>query len=294
MQGYAVQAVAKKEYLENVRNKWIILVGALFIALVLLTSYTVALSSGAGSTGRFAPLAVTLANSVGTMTALVPILAIMLAHSTISGEQGDGSLALLFAQPVTRSDVLFGKLVGLLAVLATAVVGGIGLAGLIVGGSTGDFAIGTLAVFLLLSLVWAAAWVSFILFLSAAFSRRTPSLGWSIFSWFLFSQIVWGILTSIAVFAVLRNFVLSPGSTTLILPKWMLAFVLLNPDECYRTLLALAKAVAGTNGSLGTAILSATQLTDAPVTPVLVTLFLALWIVVPLALSARAVAKKDL
>ena len=69
--------IAKKEYLENVRNAWVIAVSALFLALTLLTSYLSRVTSGnLSGTPGFSSIGVTLngLDSVGGF--LLPILAI--------------------------------------------------------------------------------------------------------------------------------------------------------------------------------------------------------------------------
>src|SRR5207249_4867062 len=76
--------IAKKEYLENVRNAWVIAVSALFLALTLLTSYLSRVTSGnLSGTPGFSSIGVTLngLDSVGGF--LLPILAITVGFATI-------------------------------------------------------------------------------------------------------------------------------------------------------------------------------------------------------------------
>jgi ABC-type transport system involved in multi-copper enzyme maturation permease subunit len=109
--------IAKKEYLENVRNAWVIAVSVVFLVLTLLASYFGSIIAGniAAAPG-FAHIVPTLVIMDNVSGFLVPILAITVGFGSISGERESGSLGLLVAQPVRRLDIILGKWVGLYAI----------------------------------------------------------------------------------------------------------------------------------------------------------------------------------
>jgi ABC-type transport system involved in multi-copper enzyme maturation permease subunit len=224
-------AVAKKEYVENVRNAWVIAVSVIFLLLTILASSFAGFSSGA--TG-FAGIGPTL-NTMDTLSGfMLPILALMLGFGTIAGERESGSLALLMAQPIRRSEIVTGKWVGLFGVLATAVLAGFGLGGGFVlirsGGSSAD--VGTLLLFLAETLAWGAAWVSITVFLSAFFNRRGTAVAGSIGAWALFNSLVWSLATFLIVLSVYgRNFRSFANA-----PSWLIVTQWLNPNTAYEGL----------------------------------------------------------
>jgi len=229
--------VAKKEYLENVRNAWVIAVTVVFLALTLLASaFSAASETAANGAVGFAKIGPTL-NVMDTLSGfMLPILALMLGFGAIAGERESGSLGLLMAQPLRRSDIVIGKWLGLFAVLGTATILGFGLGGLFVlarsGGTGADF--GTLLLFVLETLAWGAAWTSVTLFLSAWFDRRGTAIAGSIGTWFFFSTLVWNLVVFLVILATLRDR-LGSGRSGL-LPNWMIVTQWLNPNAAYEGL----------------------------------------------------------
>lgn len=227
-------SVAKKEYLENVRNAWVITVSAIFLILTLTTSWIVGQLMGDGD--GFAEIVRTLSalDTVGGF--LLPILALVLGFGAIAGERESGSLALLAAQRLSRADIVLGKWLGLWGVLGTAIVAGFGLGGLIVLGTTKAGAIGFLAlvVFVLETLAWGAAWISITVLLSSFFKRRGTAVGGAVTVWFVFS-VVWGLLMALVLFALVGPRAFSGQGS---IPGWLNYLGVLNPNDVYEGLLA--------------------------------------------------------
>lgn len=236
--------IAKKEYLENVRNAWVVAVGGIFLALTLAAS---AFASALAGAGGLADIGRTLTLMGNVTDFLLPILALMLGFGTLAGERESGSLALLVAQPVTRLDVVLGKALGLFGVLATAIVAGVGVGGLVVLARTGAGAadLGTLLTYLLVTLSWGAAWTSVTLLLSAFFQRRGTAIAGAVGVWFLFTRFVWTIVTLLVVFAVAGRDVASLFQGRQAVPGWLIATQLLNPNTVYDGLLATTIDTAG-------------------------------------------------
>src|SRR5512136_1924483 len=109
--------IAKKEFSDNARNKWILLSVAIFLVL------SIAASIMAGH-GRVGEMEATVGTLLSLSSMLVPIISIMLGYATISGEAESGALSVVLACPVRRIEVFFGKYLGLGAVICFSILVG--------------------------------------------------------------------------------------------------------------------------------------------------------------------------
>ena len=140
-----IVAIAKKEFMDNWRNKWVIAVSSIFVILTLVISY---FGSGFGSGGvGWKDLDVTIAGMMTLVSILIPIIGLMLGYAAIVGEREKGSLELLLSYPVKREEVIAGKFIGLGAVMAMANFIGFGIAGIIIGINVKDVAWGDYFIF---------------------------------------------------------------------------------------------------------------------------------------------------
>jgi Cu-processing system permease protein len=127
--------IAGKEIADGLRNRWI-LAATLILGLLALT--IALLGSAPTGTLGVAPLAVTVASLASLSIFLIPLIALLLSYDSIVGEAERGTLLLLLTYPVTRSQILFGKLLGHCGILAIATLAGYGGAGLAVGLTQGS------------------------------------------------------------------------------------------------------------------------------------------------------------
>ena len=244
--------VARKEYMEHVRNYWILTASAIFLALMLVAS---GMASVVVTLGADVSLS-SIEDTIGTMRfvagVILPILALMLGYATIAGERESGSLALVVAQPLTRMQVLAGKYVGLWGVVATALVAGVGLGGLIVVGSTRDGLLGlqVLGVFLLETTAWGAAWLSVTMLVSAFFMRRSTAAAGAMLARYLFA-ILWVPLTVLVVALVAPPGAVGRGEA----PAWLILLEVLNPNSAYAGL--VSRTIGGWPGVVGAVVQAA-------------------------------------
>lgn len=240
-------AVAKKEFVENVRNAWVIAIAVVFLLLTFVSNGVMGLLSSVGGDPEVASVRDTVSAMRAVTGFLLPIMALMLGFGTLAGERESGSLALLAAQPLTRAEILLGKYLGLLGVLGAALAVGLGGGGLLVlvgsGGGLDD--LGLLATFLGATLLWAAAWTSITLLVSAQFARRGTAIAGGLLVWFLFS-ILWIPLTILLVASVPTS---GPGEPA---PGWLVIVELLNPNSAYGGL--LSRTIGGFPGIVGTIV----------------------------------------
>jgi Cu-processing system permease protein len=120
-----ILATAATEFRIASRNRWVL------IAVVLMVVFSLVLAA-AGSAPRGAVgadrLSVTVASLTSLSVYLVPLVALLMSFDAVAGEVERGTLPLLLTYPVARWEVLAGKLVAHLGILALAIVAGYGAA----------------------------------------------------------------------------------------------------------------------------------------------------------------------
>jgi Cu-processing system permease protein len=181
-----VYAIAKKEFADNARNKWILSLVAIFMVLAIAASFM----AGQGKVGE---MDVTVGVLISISSMLVPIISIMLGYATISGEAESGALSVVLACPVRRVEVLLGKLVGLGSVICLSILAGFGISGVIIAASTGHSEWGSYIVFILLTMLLGMLYLSLSVCISSVLKRRVTSLGAGVvvFFWGMICGMVW-------------------------------------------------------------------------------------------------------
>ncbi len=109
------------------RNRWVA------IAVLLMVVFSLVLAAaGSAATGALGAdrLSVTVASLTSLSVYLVPLVALLMSFDAVAGEVERGTLPLLLTYPVARREVLLGKLLAHLAILAFAILAGYGAAGL--------------------------------------------------------------------------------------------------------------------------------------------------------------------
>ncbi|MBF0294653.1 MAG: ABC transporter permease [Magnetococcales bacterium] len=126
--------IAGKEMRDATRNRWVVSATLLLAGLGFALAFL-----GSAPTGTLGakPLAVTVVSLSSLTIFLVPLISLMLAYDALVGEAERGTLLLLLAYPVSKGQVLLGKFIGHVGVLALATIVGYGSAGLAVGLGSG-------------------------------------------------------------------------------------------------------------------------------------------------------------
>ena len=120
-----ILATAATEFRIALRNRWVA------IAICLMALFALVLSAaGSAPTGGLGVdrLSVTVASLTSLAVYLVPLVALLMSFDAVAGEVERGTLPLLLTYPGARVEILVGKLLAHLCVLALAVVAGYGLA----------------------------------------------------------------------------------------------------------------------------------------------------------------------
>ncbi|MFC1747640.1 ABC transporter permease [Pseudomonadota bacterium] len=115
-------AIARKEFVDHLRNGWIIAVGLAFAIFSLLITFV-----GFGFTGSvgIGQEQTTLFSLINLVIYLVPLLGLLLSYDGIAGEQERGMLDLLRTYPFNTVHLFYGKWLGLFMVLTTTLVVGL-------------------------------------------------------------------------------------------------------------------------------------------------------------------------
>ncbi len=272
----SVYTIAKKEFSDNARNKWIASLIAIFLILTIASSFM----AGKGKVGEM-DLTVGVLLSLSSM--LVPIIAIMLGYATISGEAESGALSVVLTCPVRRVEVLLGKFLGLGSVICFSVLVGFGSSGLIIAATTGHAEWGGYAAFMLLTMLLGLLYLSLSICFSSLLKRRVTSLaaGGVIFFWgMIIGVIVMGLF--MATGGDLDEFLSGDMSS---IPDWFWFEVFLSPQDGNS---AAAMLAFGTTEFLGFEV-------ELPPWINLGTLALAqvLWTLIPLALACLWFLRRD-
>lgn len=120
-----VLATARTEFLIALRNRWVAIAVAMMVIFALVLSAAGSAPSGTLGADR---LSVTVASLTSLAVYLVPLVALLMAFDGIAGEVERGTLPLVLTYPITRAELLLGKLAAHLVVLSLAVVAGYGSA----------------------------------------------------------------------------------------------------------------------------------------------------------------------
>ncbi len=219
---------------------------------------------------------------------LIPIAALVAAYLSIAGERESGSIKFALSLPIARGDLVLGKFISRSAIVAFGIVFsfvvGVGAAFVFIPNTT--FQYGDYALFALMTVLYALAYVSVAVALSAATASRSRAMGASIGYFFVFN-LVWNFLPVGPVQMVEFLFDqfgmdASQNLTTFIFT--------LSPTGSYLNALQMVVPEAMFNATAGANAGAGPWYTDGPFMLVL----LALWVVVPLALGYWRFTRADL
>jgi Cu-processing system permease protein len=273
-----VAIVAGKEIHQAIRNRWVLAATLLLAALALSLAF---LGSAPTGTGGVRALDVVIVSLSSLTIFLIPLIALLISHDAIVGDMERGTMLLLLSYPVGRWQVLLGKFVGHLAVLAFATCLGYGIAAaaLIATGSRIEpDSLGAFAAMTGSSVLLGSVFVAIGYLVSALVRDRGTAAGVCIGLWLLLVLIY--DMALLGLLAVDQGRSLSAAGLD--------ALLLLNPTDVYRlfnlTSFANVSTFAGMAGLAQSTTLSARVLLAA----------LLLWTCVPLGLAAFAFSRREL
>ncbi|MFV0476806.1 MAG: ABC transporter permease [Parahaliea sp.] len=216
--------IARKEFADGLRNRWLLAISLLFAVLALGIAWFG--SAVAGEVG-FSSIPATVASLASLATILVPLIALLLAYDAIVGEEEGGTLLLLLTYPLSRGQLLLGKFAGHGLILALATLIGFGGAAIAMGLLADDvdllLLIHAFGRFIVSSILLGWIFLALAYLLSSHASEKSTAAGLALGLWFLFV-----LAFDLSLLALL---VLSEGQLKPELLPWLL---LLNPADIFR------------------------------------------------------------
>lgn len=262
----AVWNMARKEFSDGLRNRWLLAISVLFAVLAIGIAWL-----GAAASGQlgFTSVPATIASLASLATFLMPLIALLLAYDAIVGDDESGTLLLLLTYPLGRGQILLGKFVGHGLILALATLIGFGCAMLAIAVLVDNVELSLLlwafGRFMASSTLLGWGFLGLAYVLSSASAEKSTAAGLALGVWFFFV-----LVFDLALLALL---VLSEGQFN---PKVLPWLLLLNPADIYRLInLSGFEPGAGNTGVL-------TLGSDLPMPGSMLWLCLSLWVAVPL------------
>jgi Cu-processing system permease protein len=176
-----VSTIASLETKSNIRNKWTLILSVAFGILSLAISYFGLITAGAVGFQGFTRTAASLLNLV---LYLIPVVSLSMVTLSLTGERGANEL--LFSQPVRRSEILLGKVLGLFLSIFTATLFGFGLAGVVIASKTGMSGLMRYLGFIGLAQLLALVFLSLGALVATLAETRAKASGIALFVWFFF------------------------------------------------------------------------------------------------------------
>lgn len=270
-----IAIIARKEIQEGLRNRWVLATTLLLAALAL--SMTFLGSAPTGSSVAASRLDVVIVSLSSLTIFLIPLIALLISHDAIVGEMERGTMLLLLSYPLSRTQVVLGKFLGHLAILAFATFFGYGIAALalvLAGAGTGSESWYGFATLVGSSVLLGAVFIAIGFLASTLVRERSTAAGVAIGVWLFFVLIYDAALLALLVF----------DQGQMIGVNALNSFLLLNPADSYRLLNFGTGQAGALTGMAGNATLGPLALTTA----------LGIWTLLPLGLSMLVFSRKEL
>ncbi|RTR31296.1 ABC transporter permease [Shewanella atlantica] len=235
-----VLIIAAKEICDCSRNHWMGFMGSIFLLLSLSVTF-----AGSAVTGSlYLPDLASLMSSLSTISVfIIPLAAILLSYDSFVGEDESGTLLLLLSYPLTRSQILCGKLLGHMTVMLLATGFSFGLTAillLLIGEQyQASELIAAFAQFLLSSNLLALTFILFSYIVSLKSTEKAKAVGCLLLVWFLFVLIYDLLLLTILVsdLSFVNQYVVN-------------ILIALSPTDLYRAINLMAIDGGDARGSL--------------------------------------------
>lgn len=270
----AILVIARQELTTALRGRMILAFGALFAILAVGISL-----AGLGATGQLLVQGFTrTAVSLTTLALyLLPLLGLILGAAALGSD--DGGVEVLLAQPITRTDALAGRTLGLAAALVLVSLGGFALAGMAVLIGAGGAGAGGFLVAAFGATIVGLVGLSIGVLIGVLVRRRGAAVGWALATW-----VGAAVLFDLGTIAVLQ--LVGDGQPG----PWLVALLALNPIDGVR---ALALVGLGADVLLGPTGAALQRTMGEGGGALWVSGSLLAWLAVPLVASRRLFARRD-
>ncbi len=182
-----ILVIAGKEFRDGLRNRWVVAISVILAVFALGIAYV---GSAAAGTVGFTSLDTTIVSLSSLAIFVIPLIALLLAYDTVVGEDAQGTLLLLLSYPITRVQIITGKLLGHGLVLATSTAVGFGVAGALIAVASGNFVDPNLwaafAYFIVTAILLGWVFIAIAILISVLSAEKARAAGAAFVVWFLF------------------------------------------------------------------------------------------------------------
>lgn len=229
---------AHQELVLAARSRWTQIFTVVFAILSLSVAWSGYILSGGGGVQDFARTSVSL---IQLVILLVPLAALVIGVLSFSPERGAAEI--LFSQPVSRTRVLAGQMLGIFAALTAAELVGFGVAGIVIFSSAGGEGIAGYLLLILASALLTA------IFVAAAAATAAGTVGRGRTRALAVALVVWFVTVVLFDVAALGVASLLPSGRA---SRLLMVSVIANPVDAIRTgaLLATSGTTAFGGASL--------------------------------------------
>ena len=171
--------IARQELRVALRNRWIFVYAAIFTVLTSSVSYfglSIVEFTGFQGFER------TTASLLNLVLYIVPLAAMLMTVQSFTAE--GGCTDQLFTEPVSRPEIVTGKLIGISLALALATLLGFGLPGVMIAREAGMAGLSSYLILIGYSLAIAAVFCSIAALLAIIMQRTARSYGVVLIAWF--------------------------------------------------------------------------------------------------------------
>jgi len=270
-----VLAIARKELRTSLRNRWVLAATLLLMGLALALAWLGSAPVGEVKADR---LTVTVVSLTSLSVFLIPLIALLISHDAVVGEVARGTMLLMLAYPVERRQVIAGKFLGHLAVIAIAAIVGYGVAGgaVYLAGAGGTAGVPAFAWLIASTVLLGGCFIALGYLASTLVRERATAAGVALGIW-----LVVVVVYDLALLGVLV------GAAGVISQQAFSLLLMLNPADAFRMF-----NLAGSESASMIAGMAGAAAEAAPTRGVLAAVLLA-WAIVPLGLAMAAFRRRD-
>lgn len=277
MKAGAIAEIAKLEFRIQVRGRWMLGFGILFAALVSGVSYYGL--TFLGYEAKFQDFYRTTVTMLNLVMIIVPVVALVAGGQSLCGDPG--YFEFLASQPLGRTDILFGKVLGLFTALAVMTVLGFGLGGLIIALKTESAGIWKYFIFVGVSLALGLVFVALAALLSIMAHRKPLAIVTGLILW-LFFLFVYDLIVLSASYYVDEAYL-----------RTMLYLSLLgNPIDIARVVVLMSVGGEAALGAAGAGLLR--MFGGALTSAISAAGLFVIWILAPLTLATLMFRRQDM
>lgn len=224
----SLAAVVKKDFQDSARSRWLWALSVLFVLFAGGMAYLYSAIFATNPQGDVSVLGL-LVFLLAPVGLLVPLIGLMISYKSVVGERESGSIKLMLSLPHTRSEVVFGKLLGRAAAVVVAIAIGFAVAAVVTLVEYGELEPVSYVLFVLLTMLFALVYVSIGVGFSTLFASASRALAGAI-GLFVLLEIVWDFVPLVLYYFVnglsMEGYFPQP-------PDWVQFLSVLAPSQGY-------------------------------------------------------------